>query len=67
ALEAGHRDPASIRAWLAGVGRDGRGGSPAFEGVAGTVKFDEHGDPVDKRFTMGVIQGGAIALPEAGR
>ena len=67
ALEAGHRDPASIRGWLAGVGRDGRGGSPAFEGVAGTVKFDEHGDPVDKRFTMGVIQGGAIALPEAGR
>ncbi len=67
ALEAGHRDPGSIRAWLAGVGRDGRGGSPAFEGVAGTVKFDEHGDPVDKRFTMGVIQGGAIALPEAGR
>jgi branched-chain amino acid transport system substrate-binding protein len=67
ALEAGHRDPASIRAWLAGVGRDGRGGSPAFEGVAGTVKFDEHGDPVDKRFTMGIIQGGTIALPEAGR
>lgn len=67
ALEAGHRDPESIRGWLAGVGRDGRGGSDAFEGVAGTVKFDEHGDPVDKRFTMGVIQGGAIALPEAGR
>jgi len=31
------------------------------------VKFDEHGDPVDKRFTMGVIQGGTIALPGAGR
>jgi branched-chain amino acid transport system substrate-binding protein len=67
ALEAGHRDPDAIRGWLAGVGRDGRGGSPAFEGVAGSVKFDEHGDPVDKRFTMGVIQGGTIALPEAGR
>jgi branched-chain amino acid transport system substrate-binding protein len=67
ALQAGHRDPAAIRGWLAGVGRDGRGGSPAFEGVAGSVKFDEHGDPVDKRFTMGVIQGGTIALPEAGR
>ncbi|HLM65918.1 MAG TPA: branched-chain amino acid ABC transporter substrate-binding protein [Longimicrobium sp.] len=67
ALEAGHRDPEAIRGWLAGVGRDGRGGSPAFEGVAGSVKFDEHGDPVDKRFTMGVIQGGTIALPEAGR
>lgn len=67
ALEAGHRDPGAIRGWLAGVGRNGRGGSPAFEGVAGSVKFDEHGDPVDKRFTMGVIQGGTIALPGAGR
>lgn len=67
ALEAGHRDPASIRGWLAGVGRDGRGGSPAFEGVAGRVQFDENGDPVNKRFTMGVIQDGTIALPEAGR
>lgn len=67
ALEDGRRDPEAIREWLAGVGRDGRGRSPAFEGVAGTVKFDEHGDPVDKRFTMGVIQGGTISLPEAGR
>lgn len=67
ALEAGHRDPAAIRGWLAGVGRDGRGGSPAFEGVAGRVQFDQNGDPVNKRFTMGVIQGGTIALPEAGR
>jgi branched-chain amino acid transport system substrate-binding protein len=67
ALEDGRRDPESIRGWLAGVGRDGRGSSPAFEGVAGRVQFDEHGDPVNKRFTMGVIQGGTIALPEAGR
>lgn len=67
ALEAGRRDRPSIREWLAGVGRGGRGSPPAFEGVAGTVQFDEHGDPVDKRFTMGVIQGGEIALPEAGR
>ena len=67
ALAAGHRDPASIRAWLAGVGREGGDGSPAFEGVAGSVAFDENGDPVNKRFTMGVIQGGTIALPEAAR
>lgn len=67
ALADGRRDPRAIRDWLAGVGREGRQGSPAFEGVAGTVTFDEHGDPVDKRFTMGVIQGGAIALQEAGR
>lgn len=67
ALQAGHREPDAIRRWLAGVGRDGRDGSPAFEGVAGRVTFDEHGDPVDKRFTMGVIQGGAIALPRGAR
>ena len=66
ALQAGHRDPASIRRWLEGVGAE-RGGSPAFEGVAGRVAFDQNGDPVNKRFTMGVIRGGGIVLPEAGR
>jgi branched-chain amino acid transport system substrate-binding protein len=66
ALQAGHRDPASIRSWLEGVGAE-RGGSPAFEGVAGRVAFDQNGDPVNKRFTLGVIRGGTIVLPEAGR
>jgi branched-chain amino acid transport system substrate-binding protein len=66
ALRAGHRDPASIRQWLEGVGAAG-GGSPAFEGVAGRVAFDQNGDPVNKRFTMGVIRGGGITLPEAAR
>ena len=66
ALQAGHRDPAAIRRWLEGVGAE-RGGSPAFEGVAGSVAFDQNGDPVNKRFTMGVIRGGGIVLPEAAR
>lgn len=66
ALQAGHRDPAAIRRWLAGVGAK-QGGSPPFEGVAGQVAFDQNGDPVNKRFTMGVIRGGGIVLPEAGR
>jgi branched-chain amino acid transport system substrate-binding protein len=66
ALQAGHRDPAGIRRWLQGVGA-ARGGSPAFEGVAGRVAFDQNGDPVNKRFTLGVIRGGGIVLPEAGR
>lgn len=65
ALQQGHRDPASIRRWLEGVGA--QGGSPAFEGVAGKVAFDQNGDPVNKRFTLGVIRGGSIVLPEAGR
>jgi branched-chain amino acid transport system substrate-binding protein len=62
ALQAGHRDPASIRQWLAGVDAD-----DAFEGVAGQVAFDQNGDPVNKRFTLGVIRNGGIVLPEAGR
>ena len=66
ALQQGHHDPAAIRRWLAGVGAE-RGGSPPFEGVAGRVAFDQNGDPVNKRFTLGVIRGGGIVLPEAGR
>lgn len=65
ALQAGRRDPRAIRAYLEGVGREG--GSPAYEGVAGSVAFDQNGDPVNKRFTMGVIRGGRIVLPEGGR
>jgi branched-chain amino acid transport system substrate-binding protein len=62
ALQAGHRDPDSIRRWLAAVDAD-----DAFEGVAGQVAFDQNGDPVNKRFTLGVIRNGGIVLPEAGR
>lgn len=65
ALRDGRRDREGVRAWLHGVGREG--GPPAFEGIAGTVAFDENGDPVNKRFPMGVIRGGRIVLPEAGR
>jgi branched-chain amino acid transport system substrate-binding protein len=66
ALQAGHRDPAGIRRWLEGVGA-AQDGVPPFEGVAGRVAFDQNGDPVNKRFTLGVIRGGGIVLPEAGR
>jgi branched-chain amino acid transport system substrate-binding protein len=65
ALRAGERDREGVRAWLHDVGRPG--GPPAFEGIAGTVAFDENGDPVNKRFPMGVIRGGRIVLPEGGR
>jgi branched-chain amino acid transport system substrate-binding protein len=65
ALADGRRDPEGIRGWLERVGQDG--GPPAFEGVAGRVAFDSNGDPVNKRFTLGVIQGGRIVLPEGAR
>ena len=58
--EAG-ADREAIRAQLARVGRDGQ---PAFQGVTGTVRFDENGDPVEKLFDVGVIAAGAISLPD---
>ena len=67
ALQAGHRDPAAIRALAGRRGARRTGRLARLRGRGGTVTFDQHGDPVDKRFTMGVIQGGGIALPEAGR
>lgn len=65
ALRAGHRSPAAVREWLAGVGRPG--GAPAFEGVAGPVRFDENGDPVEKSFIVGTIQNGRILLRKGGQ
>lgn len=52
------REP--VRRYLAGVGRSG--GSEAFAGVTGLIRFDERGDPVDKGFAMGQIRGGTIHL-----
>lgn len=60
ALRAGAHDRAALRRYLAGVGRPG--GSPPFEGVAGPVAFDAHGDPVNKTFVVGRVQGGRITL-----
>jgi branched-chain amino acid transport system substrate-binding protein len=54
-------DRASIRAYLAGIGREG---SPAYQGVTGTIRYDDNGDPVDKQFSVGVVRGGRIVLGE---
>lgn len=63
--EPGRQTPEVIRGYLENVGQDG--GPPAFEGVAGRVAFDSNGDPVNKQFTLGVIQGGRIVLPRGAR
>ncbi|MGH7458342.1 MAG: ABC transporter substrate-binding protein [Longimicrobiaceae bacterium] len=60
AAEEGGASRSAIRDYLAGVGRDG--GSEPYRGVAGTIRFDQHGDPVDKRFDIGVIRDGEIVL-----
>jgi branched-chain amino acid transport system substrate-binding protein len=54
----------AIREGLSRVGRSG--GMEAHPGVAGELRFDEHGDPVDKPFAVGVIRGGQIDLPTGG-
>lgn len=54
------RDRKAIRDELAMVGRPG--GSAAFGGVAGTVRFDENGDPLEKDFSVTVAQDGTLRL-----
>lgn len=50
----------SIRDYLDTVGRPG--GAPAFGGASGIIRFDENGDPSDKRFAVGAISDGRIEL-----
>lgn len=50
----------AIRRYLAGVGRSG--GAEPFPGVTGTIRFDGHGDPVQKEFAVGEIRGGDLLL-----
>ncbi|HEY7770079.1 hypothetical protein [Longimicrobium sp.] len=57
----GRQTPVAVRYG----GQDG--GPPAFEGVAGRVAFDSNGDPVNKQFTLGAVQGGRIVLPTGAR
>jgi branched-chain amino acid transport system substrate-binding protein len=61
AMKEGATSRRAIRDYLAGVGR--QGGSPPFEGVSGTLRFDANGDPVNKAFTVVVIRGGHFVLP----
>jgi len=49
-------DRAAIRDYLAGVGTK----YPAFEGVTGTIAFDENGDVVDRDVAIGVVRRGRV-------
>lgn len=46
----------AIRDYLAGVGR----GKPSFEGVTGTIAFDDRGDVPDKDVVIGVVREGRL-------
>jgi ABC-type branched-subunit amino acid transport system substrate-binding protein len=56
AYREAHGNRRAIRDYLAGVGTD----TPAFEGVTGTVVFDENGDVPDKEVVVGVIRNGRL-------
>jgi ABC-type branched-subunit amino acid transport system substrate-binding protein len=45
-----------VRDYLAGVGT----GTPAFEGVTGTIAFDDNGDVPGKPVVVGTAQNGAL-------
>ncbi|HEY8483128.1 MAG TPA: ABC transporter substrate-binding protein [Longimicrobiales bacterium] len=49
-------DRRKIRDRLAAIGR----GAPAYEGVTGTIAFDENGDAVGKEVTIGVVENGRL-------
>jgi branched-chain amino acid transport system substrate-binding protein len=49
-------DRARVRDYLAGVGTR----HPAFEGVTGTIAFDEHGDVSGKATVIGVVRDGTL-------
>lgn len=52
-----------VRDYVAQVGAEG--GSPPFEGVSGTIRFDRNGDVVGKEVMLGVVRGGQLVT--AGR
>jgi branched-chain amino acid transport system substrate-binding protein len=60
ALGAGRTSRGAIRDYLASVGRPG--GTEALDGVAGPVRFDENGDPMEKPVALVRIQGGEFVL-----
>ncbi len=51
-------DREALRGYLDRVGR--QGGVPAFEGVSGTIAFDEKGDVPGKEVVVGVVRGGRL-------
>ena len=51
-------DREELRDYVAGVGAEG--GSEAFEGVSGTIRFDKNGDVIGKEVALGVVRGGQL-------
>lgn len=58
AIEAVGPDRRALREYLEKVGREG--GSEAYDGVSGSIAFDEHGDVPEKEVAVGVVRGGKL-------
>jgi len=56
AIEHGGATRSQIRDYVARIGR----GRPRFEGVSGSIQFDENGDVVGKEVAVGVVHGGQL-------
>jgi len=56
-------DRAAIRDAVAQIGA----ARPAFEGVVGTIAYDEHGDVTNPNVYIGVVRNGAVALAGGGQ
>lgn len=54
AVQAVGTDRRRVRDWVAAVGRS----APPLEGATGTIRFDEHGDPIDKPVLVREVGGG---------
>jgi branched-chain amino acid transport system substrate-binding protein len=64
AVAAGATDRDAIRRYLDNVGRDN--GSAPFDGVAGTIRFDERGEPMGKPFVIAALDNGRFRLVKTG-
>jgi branched-chain amino acid transport system substrate-binding protein len=58
AIQEAGTDRAALRDYVARIGMEG--GPPAFEGVSGTIRFDDNGDVVGKEVSLGVVRGGQL-------
>jgi len=56
---------AGIQRYLKTLGQTG--GAAPFQGATGEIRFDEHGDPLQKAFAVGTIQNGTIQLTRGTR
>ena len=62
AIEEVGTDREALRDYVARIGAPG--GSPPFDGVSGTIRFDENGDVVGKDVSLGVVRGGQLVTAE---